>query len=87
MTYDINSIDELVDELGGPTKLAVAYGYTPANISNWSLRGYIPPSWHLRLYLELRARGLTAHPDLFELTDEQARLAFAGVAHREGAAA
>lgn len=76
MSYDITSIGQLVDALGGPTKLGRDHGVTASNIANWSLRGYIPPAWHLRLYLELRKRNLTADPDLFEMTPEQARLAF-----------
>lgn len=76
MLYDINTISELVEALGGPTKLAHEHGVTASNISNWSLRGFIPPSWHFRLYLALRERGLTVNPDLLEMTPEQYRIAF-----------
>jgi hypothetical protein len=71
MMYDINTIDELVQALNGPTCAAQWAGTKwPSAISNWVSRGYVPPSRQLRLLIEMKRRGKTINPALLELTQE-----------------
>ncbi len=76
MIYDIDSIDELIRFFGGPTKLGHELGIGDNAICNWAARGFIPPSWHLRLYVDLRRLEKTANPELFEMPAESASVLF-----------
>ena len=76
MTYDVDTIDDLISLFGGPTKLGQELGIGDNAICNWSARGFIPPSWHLRLYVDLRRLGKTANPELFEMPPESGRVLF-----------
>lgn len=49
---------DLIDSLGGPTKVAARLGYTVQRVQNWKERG-IPP----RVRLD--------HPDVFPLPVQQ----------------
>lgn len=71
MSYDIRSIDELVEALGGPGELASLLGLTSSAVCNWSIRGFISPCWHVRLLYELRKLNKRVDPELFEATEEQ----------------
>lgn len=66
----IRTIDELVDALGGVVEVGRWLGIGKQAVSNWSMRGYIPPAWHLRLFLEIQKRGLCVAPAVFGLSDE-----------------
>ena len=71
MMYDINTIDDLVDVLDGTSGAALwADTKWPSAISNWKSRGYIPPSRHLPLLIELKRRGKTITPALLEISEE-----------------
>ncbi len=70
MTYDINTIDQLIEALDGPSGAAGVVDTGDSAICNWRMRGYIPPSRHLRLLIAIRKLGLTINPALFDLTDE-----------------
>jgi hypothetical protein len=68
----IASVPELIKKLGGASKLAKWAGYEDARgVCNWTTRG-IPPSYHLRLTLLARQRGLVIDPDVFGLQDHEA---------------
>lgn len=69
--YDINSIDELVDVLGGDTVLSARLGISQPGVANWKVRGQIPPGWHMRLFADVRKKGLTLNPDVFGMTAEE----------------
>lgn len=69
--YDINSIEELVEALGGPTVLGDEFGITQEAVSNWSTRVNIPGGWHVQLYAMARRKGLTVNPKVFNLTEKQ----------------
>ncbi len=84
MSYDIDTIDGLVEALGGPSDLGAALGLSPSAVCNWSLRNFIPPSWHFRLLYELKIRGLTAHPSVFEATEEQFAVLFPPQSRKRG---
>lgn len=69
--YDINSIEELIDALGGDTVLASELGISQPGVGNWKVRGFIPPGWHMRLFAELRKRGQTMNPEVFGMTEDE----------------
>lgn len=76
MTYDINTLDDLIAELDGPSKAAeVYYGSArPQGICNWKRRGFLPPSRHLQTLIELTRRGRTVNPELLDHTEEDWRV-------------
>jgi hypothetical protein len=80
--FDINSIEELIEALGGPSKLGSLLGIGDSAVCNWSARGFIPPSWHLRLSCELFEAGKTLNPEVFEITDERHRQILSRFFHR-----
>lgn len=68
----IKTVQELVEKLGGPAAVAEWAGVLPSAVCNWYDRG-IPPGWHLRLLIETRKRGLKVAPQVFELSDDDAK--------------
>ena len=69
----IRTVDELVEALGTPF-LMEWLGVEPSTISSWKARG-IAPSWHLRLFLELKRRRLRFDcAALFGIDEESARI-------------
>ena len=68
----IETIDHLIDELGGPSEIGRWLNIGSNAVTNWSLRGEVPSGWHLRIYIELCKRGRTVNPAVFGLTDEEA---------------
>ncbi len=71
----IDNVVKLVKALGGPTVVGEWLNIRTTAVSNWSSQGWIPPGWHLRLYLECLRRGLEVDPVLFGVTDEDVRFA------------
>lgn len=69
--YDINTIDELVLELGGDTAVANRFGLTQPAVANWKIRGHITPGWHMRLYADALSHGKTVNPIVFDMTEDQ----------------
>jgi hypothetical protein len=67
MSNAINSVGELVDAWGGTNNFAKWADVGPSAVSNWKALGYIPEGYHLRLFLEAKARGLSVAPSLFGL--------------------
>lgn len=67
--YDIKTIEQLVDVLGGPVVLGGKFGITQEAVSNWSLRGNIPGGWHVQLYAMAARKSMTIDPAVFKLTE------------------
>ena len=67
MSQIITSVDQLVDAWGGTNKFAEWADVGPSAVSNWKAQGYVPEGYHLRLFLDARARGLEVGPSLFGL--------------------
>lgn len=81
--YDINTIEELIEELGGPSVLAHALDMSQSAVSQWIVRQNIPGGWHMRLYSDVCQRGKSVAPKVFDLTEDQfAPLAVARPASR-----
>lgn len=58
----LTTIIELIEALGGFAEVAKWAGYEDARgVHNWISRG-IPPSYHLRLTLEAKRRGVIFDP-------------------------
>jgi hypothetical protein len=75
MRYDINTLDELLDALDGPSGAAAALPeLSPQAVCNWRLRGFIPPSRHLQVCIVVRKLGKSANPALFDRTEDDWRL-------------
>jgi hypothetical protein len=53
----LNSVDDIIKALGGPTATAAILGVYPSALSNWKDRGGIPLSNFLLLEKALVARG------------------------------
>ncbi len=70
----VSTTTDLITALGGYTKLAAWAGYEDSRgIHNWVSRG-IPPSYHLRLTLEAKRRGITIDPSVFSLDGPDAEI-------------
>lgn len=67
----LKSVQEVVDALGGPSAVGARWGIGQSAVSNWILRGYLPPGWHLRIYLTLKRMGLRAHPSVYGLEEDE----------------
>ena len=83
MSYDIHSIDDLIDELGGPTVMGGWLGITSEAVSNWKARQNIPAGWHWKLAAAARKKGKRVHPRVFGLDEDEApflNVAFAATA-------
>lgn len=70
--YDITSIEDLINLLGGDTVLGEHLGISQPAVANWKVRGQIGSGWHLRLYAEVRRRGMTIDPNVFGLSEWEA---------------
>lgn len=68
--YDIQTIEKLVEVLGGPVLLGRKFGISQEAVSNWGSRGNIPGGWHVQLYAMAARKGLTIDPAIFKLTEE-----------------
>lgn len=68
MTYDIRTISELIDELGGDTVVARWLGISQPAVAQWKARGQIATGWHMRLLAEMIRRGKTIDPGVFGLS-------------------
>lgn len=70
---DIKTIDDLIDALGGDSVLADALGISQPAVAMWKQRGNIAASWHLRLLVMLKRKGLSVSPEVFGLTADEGR--------------
>lgn len=61
----IETIPELVAAFGGTGKMAEFVGVVPSAVSNWIAENAIPRGYHLQLYLEVQARGMSVDLELF----------------------
>lgn len=67
--YDINSIEDLIALLDGPSELGAQLGISQEAVSNWGARGCIPGGWHMRLCAMAFRKGRTVNPKVFDLTE------------------
>ena len=74
MKYDINTLDDLIKALDGPTKAALQTDISPSGVCNWRYKGYLPPSRHLDVVILLKKLGKTVNPSIFDRTEEDWRV-------------
>ncbi len=65
MAEQINSVQEIVERLGGPTKLSQKLGISQPTVSIWIMRNKIPSRWFLAIMALLNKEGCTAVPKIF----------------------
>lgn len=61
----LNSVAEVIKAFGGPKAMAGWCGVGTPSISNWKTWGFIPPSWHYRMLMELQCNGYEINPLVF----------------------
>lgn len=66
--HQIDTVSQFVKAFGGNKALAEWCDVVPSTICNWKEQDYIPPGWHLRLYLESQKRKLPVALRLFGIT-------------------
>lgn len=71
--YDIDTIDDLIDRLGGDTAVADWLDISQPAVANWKVRKTIGAGWHLRIYARVRELNLSINPSVFGLTEHEAR--------------
>jgi len=64
----IDTVDAVVEELGGTFAVATLTGKGASAVSNWLSRGRIPAEHFLIVVEALRLKGKTVDPDLFGMT-------------------
>lgn len=77
MGYDLNSIDEVVRELGGNTAIGEWLGIHPEAVSMWKARGQIATGWHLRIAAAVKRKRKSVNPSVFGLSEDEAQDIFA----------
>jgi hypothetical protein len=64
------AIRQFIDAMGGPVDVGKTFRLSVAAVSQWPERDYIPPAWHLRLWVEARKRNVAFDPvTLFGLSE------------------
>lgn len=53
----LNSVDQVIDALGGPTKTAAVVGVGASAVINWRTRGEIPPEHFVLICDALASAG------------------------------
>jgi cell division protein YceG involved in septum cleavage len=64
----LTSPDEVIDHLGGTSKVAELTKRSPSAVSNWRAEGYLPPKTYYVMTGALASRGLAALPALWQQT-------------------
>ena len=69
MAEQVNSAEEMINRLGGPTAVARAIGnVSPKAVSMWKTRGL--PSWSFLAFKHLmKEHGISASPSLWGVRD------------------
>ena len=68
----LRTVDDLVETLGGTTKVAELCGTTSAAVSNWRSRRKIPSEKFVLVEAALRKRGHDAPKRLFNFAEARA---------------
>jgi len=68
----LNTVDEVIEALGGPTATASLAGVGVSAVSNWSFRGRIAPDKFVIISDALASLGKEVRPTVFgfKFTDE-----------------
>lgn len=69
----LETVDEVVEAVGGTADAAKLAGITPPGVSNWLSRGRIPPAKSMIFADALKPLGKIASPDVFGFETSEAR--------------
>lgn len=58
-------MDDIIDALGGPTKVATELGLKQPRVANWKARG-VPWRWRQRLAHMAAQRGIAVPPNFLD---------------------
>lgn len=71
MTKRLRTVQDVIDEFGGPAEMGRLLKVSPQRINNWRVRGNFPPETYLWLTEELKRRGKSAPATLWSMTESQ----------------
>lgn len=83
--YDLNSIDDIVQFLGGDTAVAEWLDISQPAVGNWKVRGVIPPGWHTAILVKIKSGRKTVDPKLLGMTSDDFKILFGVGASRKEA--
>ncbi len=63
----LSTIDDVIDEMGGPTAIAAWLNISQSAVSNWRIRNEIPMGWHYRLARHAERLGMRIDDAVFNL--------------------
>lgn len=63
----LNTVEQVIDALGGTSAVASITRNTDPAVSNWKQRGWIPSSHYLRIRNALVERDLDVDPAVFRM--------------------
>ena len=63
----LETVDEVIEALGGPAEMARRLHTSPSNVGNWRLDGWIPPAWFWAVSNELWELHKEASPKVFRM--------------------
>lgn len=67
MLHRLDTVDDVITKLGGPTEVGRLTGKTPQAVWNWGPRGRMAPDVFLIMSAELERRGFTAPAELWSI--------------------
>ena len=70
-------VNELIDALGGNTRVGRMLGVAPSAVSNWRLFGAIPPRWAIPMQRLCRTKNVPLDETVFRAMRRDERLAAA----------
>ena len=71
MNAPIESVEGVIDALGGVCKAAASLDQKPNTVCNWKTRRRIPPEHFLAVSEALRAAGCAVLPEVFGMSSPQ----------------
>jgi phosphopantothenoylcysteine decarboxylase/phosphopantothenate--cysteine ligase len=63
----MSSIDEIIEQLGGPSAVQILLGVGSSAVSNYRLRGAFPEYARVKIWQALKARGLQVDPETLNI--------------------
>ena len=63
------AVSRFIGDMGGAKSVGDFCGMSAAHIETWPEKGYIPPAWHMRFWVESIKRGIACDPtQLFDMS-------------------